>query len=157
MSNFKDTVRVRQTPVLDTNIFADKDLMSVTKMEFTGVARRAGGAGRITKATLFDISDQGIAADLWLFTASPDASTLTHNSAFALHDTDLATVAAYIQFAAASYGDAGNGQVCIKDNIDIPFQCASTSTSLYGLLVSRGAGTYAADGITLELQVNREA
>ena len=155
MSNFKDTLRLRATPTLDTGLLADKDLMHGTVITFTGAARRAGGAGRITRAALFDASDQGVAADLWLLTASPTNSTLTANGPLTLHGTDLATVVAVIPFATASYNDAANGQVGQVTSIDIAYQCASTSTDLFGLLVSRGAGTYGASGITLELQVNR--
>lgn len=155
---YADVVERTATPTLDNaQIYADKDLMHATVMEFTNVARESGGSGCITRATLIDKDDQGVAADLWILTASPTNSTLTINSALVIHDTDLLTVVDVIQFAAAAYDDANTGQTCaVTPSPALPYKCASGSTSLFGLLVSRGTGTYTTSGIQLRLQFGRD-
>lgn len=150
----RDVVTASVTPTLDTNVFADKDLMHATVMEFTNMARRAGGSGWITLPTLYDTGDIGGAVDLWLLTASPTNSTLTANSAITLHDTDLATVIDVVQFV--TFHDAVNGQVSTRTDKRIHYVCASGSTSVFGLLVARNAGTYAAGGLTAKLTAARE-
>ena len=150
----RDVVTSSVTPTLDTNAFGDKDLMHGTVMEFTNMARRAGGSGWITKAVLYDTGDIGGAVDLWVLNASPTNSTLTANSAITLHDTDLLTVVDVIQFV--TFHDAANGQVSPRTDKRIHYVCASGSTSLYGLLVARNTGTYAAGGLTPKLWGARE-
>ena len=96
--------------------------------------------GRIERAVLYDPSDQGIDADVWLFNASPTLAA--SDAAFALSDADLAKAVGVLHFV--DWEDAANGQLSQADNATskLPFQYTAPTGVLYAALKTLGTPTY---------------
>lgn len=91
-------------------------------------------SGIIQSAVYYDLDDEGLQVDLWLFNNEPSTDQ-TDNSAFALSDTDLLKVISVIQFS--TFRDAANGQVSPKDNIGKAY--VIPNRKMWGALQARGA------------------
>jgi hypothetical protein len=106
----------------------------------TALAISVPTSGRIERAMLFDPSDQGIDADVWLFSANPTLAA--SDAAFALSDAVLATVVGVLHFI--DWEDAANGQVSQADNATskLPFKYTAPTGVLYAALKTLGTPTY---------------
>lgn len=142
---------VSVTPTVDTAAYATGDLLAGL-MTFN--VANAGGGGVIKSAAIVDLHSQNAAVELWLFTSTLAASTLTLNSAATLADADLATIipGGVIAFATTHYFSLANNSVASREDVAIPF--TADSGNIYGILVSRGAPDYlAATDVTVILGV----
>ncbi len=104
---------------------------------FSNIARVAGAGGRIDSAVLRDKSGNSVPYDLFLFDSQPTAPT--DKSAYAF-GADLAKCIGSISFAGMVNG--GTPGLISVDGIAKAFELTSGMT-LYGVLVARGAPTYA--------------
>jgi hypothetical protein len=139
------TSSVTVTPTLTVaGLYASGDYVgtSATAMDFTPMARAAEGSGLVMGAMLVDDSAQTVPCELWLFHTTP-AGLPADNAAFTITDADALTCIGVIEFNtyyasalnSVSEGDIRNGQA--------PFACDAGDQSIFGVLVSRGAPTYA--------------
>ena len=135
---------------LDTDAYADGDVLAATQ-EIEDVMGVNGGAGMIQSVLVHDFSDQAQALDL-IFLRS-NVSIGTENAAVSVSDANALEVVGVVEVSEDDYVDLANSQVAHKENLGIAFQCAADDKSLYVAAVSRGDGTYAADGITIKVGV----
>lgn len=95
-------------------------------------------SGIIQTALYYDLDDEGLQVDLWLFDAP--VATQTDNAALTLADPDLVKTVGRIQFT--SFADAANGQVAIATNLGLAY--VAPQRRLYGQVQARGALNIAA-------------
>jgi len=142
------------TPTLDTSAYADADSMDTTVLSFANAAAVTGGTGHVLRMTIVDASDQGIDMKLHLFSAS--VSPAAENAAHSLSDADAAKYIGTIITTSGTWQDHTLNQTCsVTPAPPIPYKLDS-GTTLFGVLVSEGAGTYAADGVTIKLHVLKD-
>lgn len=142
----------------NTTQYADGDGVSTattgTILEFTGVAPNAGMGGKITGLTVHktDHDVTGATFDLYLFDTTVAGAGFEDNNAIAITDAEWQTCVGFITIAEADWRNVVTGDEWHKTNLEFTFQCASESTSLFGVLVARGTYTPAsAEVITLRL------
>lgn len=128
MASMFPTSVVTPTGITTGAAYADKDAIGTTAMEFT-----VPQTGIIETANYYDLDDEGLQVDLWLFTAAPAAQT--DNSAFTLTDAELQTCVGVIEFT--SFADATNGQFSQRKGLGLGYY--SNGGTLYGQLQARGA------------------
>jgi len=129
-------VLINETPTISTDIYASGDLIG-TKVIFDGGL--IGTKGYIQTIRLTDLAKQDASIDVYLFSADPDGTTFTDNAELDIVDADLSKVMGVVTMD--TYFDTADNSIAFARNLAIPFE--STSTILYGVLVSRGTPTYA--------------
>lgn len=134
------------TPTLDTAIYASGDSLHTTVLSFASAVRVSGGSGRVRKLLVIDKAAQSAAGELWLFSATvtPAAANAPHS----ISDADVVLGVAVIPFG--TYYASALNSISIA-NVDQPINCAATT--LFGILVTRGTPTYAADSLVVTLQI----
>ncbi len=139
--------------VVETSAYASGDVVGEI-ITYTPACTRSN-FGEIRGVTVFDKAAQGVDLDLVLFNANPTGSTFTDNSAFDPADADLSKITAVIPITThKAFSDNGVSQA---KSISYPFACTPGSFpsggTLYGVLVSRGAITYAATSdVTVQVE-----
>lgn len=123
---------------------------AATVWTFTNCVRANGGTGTLLGVLLTDSAKQGTLPqfNLWLFNASPTVQN--DAAAFAPSTADLAKVVAVVNLSSFTAGNA-NG-VLQATELNRPFKCGASTTSLFGVLVAANAYTPVsgeAFGITL--------
>ena len=147
------TSSVTVTPTLTVaGLYASGDFVgtSATAMDFTPMARAAAGSGLIMGAMLVDDSAQTVQLELWLFHTTP-AGLPADNAAFTITDADALTCIGVIEFNtyyASALNTASDGEI---RNGHAPFVCATGDQSIFGVLVARGAPTYATGQLHITL------
>lgn len=138
--------------------YADNDIVSNSATNGAGVAwvfadmaRVEAGKGRILTA-LITCSVAAVVASfrLHLFTANPSASELDDNAAFSVHANDQDKYLGWIDFPALVAGRS------FVDDLNIPYTCAASSTSLYGILQITDAETGEVASMVVVLQLGIE-
>lgn len=150
----------------DTNAYAAGDVIGPTTTpanQSWDLARIAGQGFRL-RAVSMHKSDKNItnaAMDLVLFDAAPVA--IADNAEWLPTDAEmLAGYVGFVELLATDWHQCGGatnatGAMLCKSNLDLPLAPASTSKTLYGVLVARGAWTpTSAEVITINLHVERE-
>ena len=100
-------------------------------------------SGVIQTAIYYDLDDEGLQVDLWLF---EDAITIqTDNSAVALIDQDLVKVIGRLQFIA--FGDAANGQFSPLTSLGLAY--VQPNRRMWAQLQARGALNIAAGNLPM--------
>jgi len=127
--------------------YADGDLIG-TKITLTDAALEVGSESTLVSVTLGDLDKQDIALDLVIFNADPTGTTFTDDSALTIADADIPKICGVTSID--TYYDFADNSVATKPNIGIVCE-ASGSDDLYACLVSRGAGTYTANSLSLIL------
>lgn len=144
-------VVVELTPVLDTNIYADNDVLFIST-EIAGVSDMQGGVVKLVSAVLFDGDDQGTEVEVFLTTNSTTPGTI--NGAISAADTVLDDIVGRLHFS--TFNDLINSQNSVLTGQDQIIQLGSGSTSLYAFGVVRsGTPTYTASGMKLKLGFER--
>lgn len=139
------------TPVLDTNIYADNDVLFIAT-EITGVSDVKGGIVKLVNAVCFDGADQGTEVEVFLTTNSTTPGTI--NEALSAADTVFDDIVGHLHFI--TYSDLIGSQVCVLKDQDQIIQLAAGATSLYAFGVVRsGTPTYAASSIVLRFGFER--
>jgi len=134
---------------LDTDAYADGDVLAEVQ-EVSNALRTDGGSGLLQSVIVIDKSDQGEALDIYLF--SDSASLGTENAAVSISDADAAKIVARVEIGSSDYYDLGGVQVAVSSNLAMPLE-VSSGTSIWLGVVSRGTGTYSADGIVVRLGI----
>jgi hypothetical protein len=145
-------VRVAVTPTISTSAYTIKDAVGGL-MTFANAARAAGGSCRLRAVQIVDKAQQRADLDLVLFDRSITAPT--DNAVFDPTDAELANVVGMVSIGQGDYADfndnsvatiAGLGDVIVLDG-----------TSLFGVLVTRDAQTYASTSdLVVTLTIDRD-
>ena len=140
------------TLTLDTNIYADGDVLAATQA-IADAFRATNGLAKLHSILVIDEDDQGQALDIYLLDGN--VSFGTENAAVSVADADAAKILGRVVVAGADYYDLGGVQIASKGALDIMLKAASATASLYIAVVSRGTGTYTASGIKLRIGVEQ--
>lgn len=137
-------ISVSQTRPADTATYAAGDVVAnsttaAVVLTCAGMARSNGLGGIIQNARLIFSAAPTLKLDseLYLFDTSPTIQN--DNVAWAPSTAEMGNLVAVIPFPAASFKvGSGNGVIELQ-NLGLDFQCATASTSLFGILVARNA------------------
>ena len=148
---------VRKTKVfevtlsLDTNIYADNDVLADTQI-LTAIMRKNGGSGIIKSVVLLDQDDQGTAVDLFFLRTSVNLGA--ENGVIDITDVEAVQIVGVVQIVAADYIDLIASQIAIKEGLNIVVDAASGVDDLYvAAAVRSGTPTYTAAGIKLKIGI----
>lgn len=135
------------TPVLDTSIYADGDVMFVAT-EITNAFGAAGDKRVLDSIVALDGDDQNIAFDLVFANATINLGTI--NGAVNISDSDAAKIIGYVSLATGDAKDLINSRLFVKSAIGQVMQGLTTSLWVAG--ISRGGTpTYTASGMKITL------
>lgn len=143
---------VEVTLTLDTNVYADADVLADTQEIPDAVFER--GNSILRSVRLLDNDDQAGALDIVILRS--DTSIGTENSSLAISDANADEILTVIPIAAEDYVDLINSQLVTKNETDegcgVMLAPADDSTSsLYIAAISRDTKTYTAAGIEILL------
>lgn len=132
-------VRLAVTPTVSTSpAYTAKDAIGGL-MTFANAARASGGSIYVDCVQINDKNQQMKEMDLLLFDRSITAPT--DNAAFNPSDAELSNCIGYVNIAVADYKDLSNNTVAHKA---AGFTAVLNGTDLFGVLVARGASSFAA-------------
>lgn len=144
------------TPVLDTNIYADNDVM-FNSIEITNAFFAKGRSLELVSVQGHDTDDQGVDFDIVFSQAALTLGTI--NAAVSVTDADLQTagVLGFMSILGASghYCDLINGQL-ISARLSEPLilEAGANSRSLFvSGIIRSGTPTFTASGVKLALGV----
>ena len=140
------TAVVSATPTLDTSAYASGDCLHTAVIQFVGIP---DGIGFIDKMIVVDADLQSVALELWLFSAT--VTPAAANAAHSISDAHAALCVGVI--SSGPYYASALNSVSVAKGVALPFKCAATT--LFGILVTRGAPTYTASGLTVSLQISQ--
>jgi len=144
---------VTVAPTCDTSAYATGELIG-GKLTFTGAMREKYGTGVIHSVVIADKAKQNVALDIVLFDSDPSSTTFTDQATLTIADADLLKVVGVISVVATDYKSFADNSVADLKNIGLIVKSNSSSTSLYGCLVSRGTPTYAsATDLQIKLKI----
>jgi len=138
------TVTIR--PTLDTSAYADGDVLFAAT-PLTDVALDFNSVVMLQSLNVVDISDQNAAFDLLFFSASVTLGTL--NAGVSISDADTLLCVGRVQVGSSDYYDLGGADVASIGGIGRMMRTAHQSRDLWVAGVSRGTGTYAANGLQI--------
>lgn len=130
------------TVTVSTSAYASGDLIGGLQSIKAVDDRTIERSGLIQDIGLSDKAKQDAVIDVVFFNANPSNTTFTDNAALTVDDADItkiigfAQVTSYTDFAASSFGYAGN--------VAMPYKIDNDDGLLYFALISRGTPTYAA-------------
>ena len=131
------TARFSPAGIVTGAAYADLDAIGTLPVEVA-----VPQSGTIMSAIYYDLDDEGLQVDLWLFSSRPGVRT--ENAQFDLSDGELITVIDVIQFV--GFRDAASGQVSIQNGLNIAYNLGPSS-SIYIQLQARGALNIAAGSL----------
>lgn len=146
------------TPTLDTNAYATGDRMgSIT--EVTDFWRNVGGVNILKSIAILDTAKQKVAFDIFFFNSQPTVAS-ADNAAIDISDAEMAKCIGHVSIATTDYcTDLAANSFATKSDINLVLKGAAPTTGavkhLYAVLVSRGAPTYTASALTIQLGVEQ--
>lgn len=109
----------------------------------------------LTGLVVHDLTNQKSALDVVIFDSNPSATTFTDNAALDIADADLPKIIARISVLAADYVSyADNAEATLK-GLGIDLAPATIAGNLYMILVCRGAPTYVANELSINLNIGQ--
>lgn len=145
--------RIEVTPVmLAGGAYVSGDEVGAP-FEILGVVDYPGKGGKITGVTIVDQAAQALALDLLVFQTQPVG--VADNAAFDVTDADALKMIGQVSIVAGDYIGGASNKTAYKD-VDIDFETPAASTSLWGILVTRGAPTYPVGALRVILHVVQE-
>lgn len=114
------------TPVVDTSIYADNDVLFIAT-EITNFFRIAGGKAKLVSSTMFDGADQGTEATIFFTTSATTPGTI--NGAISGADSVMDDIQAYVQHT--TFEDLINSQISHVADINAILEASAGSTSIY--------------------------
>jgi hypothetical protein len=139
------------TPTLDTNAYAANDRVG-SVMTFTPAIGITSPQFTIQSIALIDEAKQSLELDLLLFAASPTIAS-ADNAAIDITDAQMkANFVGSVTIYASDYKALANSSCATVRNVGLTLK-PDASNSFYGVLVTRGAPTYAATSLTLLVTV----
>lgn len=145
--NYPQTHCVSASPTADTSAYATGETIG-GKLTFSNAIRDTRGTGYIISAALQDQAAQAVDLELVIFNQNPSATTFTDQAALDIADADIPKIAAPILFgSSARFAYADNGFKYLG-SLTLPVEATDSSglpsSTLYGVIVSRGTPTFAA-------------
>ena len=111
-----------------------------------------GGAGIIQSVVITDLAAQSLNIDVIFFDTNPSNTTVTDNATLDVHDTDLLTILGIVNVT--SWADFSDNSVGFESNLGIPFDLGAGNSSIYAVMVARGAHNLASTSdLTLRVGV----
>lgn len=135
----RDRLAISVTPTISTSAYAAKDNVGAL-MSFANAARTSGGGCFVESVQVIDRDQEMKDLDLAFFKAS--ITTPTDNAVFDPTDAELADFLFLVPIGAGFYADFNDNAIA-----DVPVGreiVALAATTLYGVLIARGAPTYTA-------------
>lgn len=134
---------------LDTVAYASGDVLADTQV-VTNAMRAADGLGILRSIALVDEDDQGVAFDLYFFSAN--VSLGTENAAPNISDADARNFLGIVAIATTDWKDLGGVRVAYIDDIGMVVKPATGTRNIYvGAVNGAGTPTFTAAGVTLRL------
>lgn len=143
------TLDASYTRPADTSAYTAGDVLAqstsaATILSFTNAAREGGGGGIIQNAVMIDSSAQSTKPwiELYLFDTAP--AMQNDNVAWAPSDSELEKCLGVLVFDGTvtnAFKTTSNGGLVATGAVSLSYQCASGSTTLYGIAVVRNAYT----------------
>ncbi len=99
-----------------------------------------------------DLDKQDVALDVIFFDSDPDGTTFTDDSALDVADADLPKILGHIPVLASDYVDFNDSSIATVDSRTVLLEPAS-GRDIYAAIVSGGAPTYTADGLSLVFHI----
>lgn len=148
----RPTVRTAAfTRPADTAQYTANDAVSdntttATAATFTlsSMAAYDGGGGVLHSLSIHKTDQDLVGADfdVYLFSTQPVGTTYEDNAAIAITDAVFQTCVGVVEFTAAEHAKSPvTGDYFYRTDLDVVYQCASSSTSLYFVVVARGSYT----------------
>lgn len=145
----RDGILIELTPTLDTNAYADGDVL-FEPVEIANVALDTKGLATLRTLVVQDMNDQKQAIDLLFFTEDP-GDIGAANAALAMSDAEFAPFIGHIRVAAADY-ISGNANAYATKALEFLAGTKVAKKSLWVAGICRGGTpTYAADGLTFKM------
>jgi hypothetical protein len=138
---------------LDTNAYADGDVLADSQI-LANALRINDGTGEIVSLVLNDKDDQGVAMDVVFLSAN--VSLGTENGAVAITDADADNILGVVHIDGADWIDMINSRVATKRDLGLKIKAVTGAASIYVGLITRGAPTHTASGITGRIGINRD-
>lgn len=139
------------TPVLDTNIYADGDVMFIAK-ELPDFFPSKHETRALHSVIVVDGDDQNVAFDLIFSNADITLGTL--NNAISISDADAAKIIGIVKFATTDAVDTINSRMFFRASIGQVLRASGTTTSVWISGVTRGGTpTYTASGMKIKIGV----
>lgn len=135
---------------LDTNIYADGDVLAATQVVSNAV-RIDDQPGMLVSVAVIDEDDQKAAFDLYIFSAN--VSLGTENAAPDITDANARNYCGHVAIAAGDYKDLVGVSVAVLYDINLPIKPISGTNDIAIAAISRGTGTYTASGLKLRLGI----
>lgn len=142
---------VSAVPTLDTEAYADGDVLTNACVSFDNLVGADALSGVIHRMVVADAAAQNAPIELWLFPTNVAASNGS-NQVFSMTSNIAATTIGVI--GTGTYVSMGSNSVAVASNIELPV--VLPSTTLYGLPVTRAAATYAVASLKITLDVTRD-
>ena len=144
---------VSVTPVMaNAGGYSSGDQVGVP-IEVTGVMLSDGGQALLKSLTVIDKAAQSLALDVWFFNEEP--TTVADNAAFDMTDANLAKALGHVKVVAGDYSAESSGSLACVRNIDLLLQSIAKKQSVWVVVVTRGAPTYASLDLTLKFGVEQ--
>lgn len=135
---------------LDTNIYADGDVLAATQV-VSNAFRIDDQTGMLASVAVIDEDDQKAAFDLYFLSA--DVSMGTENSAPNISDANARNYCGHVAISVGDYKDLGGVSVAVLYGINLPIKPISGTNDIAIAAISRGTGTYTASGLKLRLGI----
>lgn len=135
---------------LDTNAYADGDVLADTQILDANAFVSVGGVMLVQNVQIIDLDDQKGAIDIVLLRSN--TSLGTENAAPNIADGNADEILEVIKVYATDYSDMG-GFSWASIDVSKVIKAASDSTALYIGAISRDAKTYSAAGLIVRVGV----
>ena len=129
--------------------YASGDLIG-GKITLTDACLEVGSEATLVSVTIADVAKQNQPCDLVIFNADPSGTTFTDDAILDLDDSDITKVCGVTSIVADDYADFSDNSVGTKANVGLVCEAIGTD-DLFACVVSRGTGTYSANGLSLIL------
>ena len=137
---------ISAVPVLDTAAYASGDCLHTAPIHFT-ILGSGAFSGFVEKMVVVDGAVQSAALELWLFDTSPTPAAA--NAAHSISDADAAHCIGVIYSGA--YAASALNSVSVAKGLNLAVSAAGRE--IYGILVSRGTGTYGVSDLVVTLEI----
>ena len=137
---------------LDTSAYANGDVLG-DLLEITSAVVSSAGTGSLLSVSVVDYDDQGQPFDILLFNQS--IAVGVKNAAWAVSDAIMANFLGIIRVTSADYIDLGGNRVATVPAGAVGLQ-PNSGTSIFVATISRGTGTYTANGLRLIFTIQRD-
>jgi len=128
---------------------------------FSNTVRKNGSSGTIKRVYINDSANvaTNLSAELFLFDTVPGVEN--DNVANTLTDAEMLTLVAVVPVSTARFGDvtsgAGGNALLESADVNIPFRCTGSSTTLFGVLIAKNAYVpVSAEIFTIRLLINQD-